>query len=73
LHDSNDNEEEIEKRDELLTFCRDAVFLNSKTKVKSARPGKNGKRWYKDVGLGFKTPTAAIEGSYIGTFDSRKE
>ncbi|KGU06703.1 40S ribosomal protein S11, partial [Candida albicans P87] len=23
------------------------------------------KRWYKDVGLGFKTPKAAIEGSYI--------
>jgi hypothetical protein len=53
----------------ITDVCRDAVFLNSKTKVKSARPGKNGKRWYKDVGLGFKTPIAAIEGSYIGTFD----
>ncbi|KAB5549808.1 ribosomal protein S17-domain-containing protein [Coniochaeta sp. 2T2.1] len=41
------------------------IFLNSKTKVKTARPGKNGKRWYKDVGLGFKTPKAAIEGNYI--------
>ncbi|KAI1109398.1 ribosomal protein S17-domain-containing protein [Nemania sp. NC0429] len=38
------------------------IFQNSKTKAKSARPGK---RWYKDVGLGFKTPNAAIEGSYI--------
>jgi hypothetical protein len=47
--------------------CCDAVFLNSKTKVKTARPGKNGKRWYKDVGLGFKTPKAAIDGTYIGT------
>ena len=28
---------------------------------------KNGRRWYKDVGLGFKTPKTAIEGSYIGT------
>ncbi|KAJ2984579.1 hypothetical protein NUW58_g5987 [Xylaria curta] len=27
--------------------------------------GKGGKRWYKDVGLGFKTPKTAIEGSYI--------
>jgi hypothetical protein len=45
------------------------VFLNSKTKVKSARPGKGGRRWYKDVGLGFRTPKAAIDGQYIGTFN----
>lgn len=25
------------------------------------------KRWYKDVGLGFKTPSEAINGTYIGT------
>ena len=25
------------------------------------------KRWYKDVGLGFKTPSEAIQGTYIGT------
>ncbi len=24
------------------------------------------KRWYKDVGLGFKTPAEAIHGSYVG-------
>ena len=41
------------------------IFQNSKTKAKSARPGKAGRRWYKDVGLGFKTPKTAIEGSYI--------
>ncbi|ATY64200.1 40S ribosomal S11 [Cordyceps militaris] len=41
------------------------IFLNSKTKAKSARPGKSGRRWYKDVGLGFRTPKTAIEGSYI--------
>ncbi|KAJ4165027.1 hypothetical protein LMH87_006676 [Akanthomyces muscarius] len=41
------------------------IFLNSKTKAKTARPGKNGRRWYKDVGLGFRTPKTAIEGSYI--------
>jgi hypothetical protein len=25
-------------------------------------PGKGGQRWYKNVGLGFKTPKEAIEG-----------
>jgi small subunit ribosomal protein S11e len=24
------------------------------------------KRWFKDVGLGFKTPAEAINGTYIG-------
>jgi small subunit ribosomal protein S11e len=28
-------------------------------------PGKAGNRWYKNVGLGFKTPKEAIEGKYI--------
>ncbi|KAF6264236.1 hypothetical protein COO60DRAFT_225581 [Scenedesmus sp. NREL 46B-D3] len=28
-------------------------------------PGKGGQRWYKNVGLGFKTPKEAIEGHYI--------
>eukprot|EP00775_Hariotina_reticulata_P012785 gene12785-12913_t len=28
-------------------------------------PGKGGLRWYKNVGLGFKTPKEAIEGGYI--------
>ena len=31
-------------------------------KGKKARPGKNGTRYYKNVGLGFKTPREAIEG-----------
>jgi small subunit ribosomal protein S11e len=39
------------------------IFLNSKTKSKKA--GKSGRRWYKDVGLGFRTPKTAIEGTYI--------
>lgn len=26
------------------------------------------KRWYKDVGLGFKTPSEAISGTYIGPY-----
>ena len=44
------------------------IFLNHKGKqAKSTRSGKKGRRWYKDVGLGFRTPKTAIEGSYIGT------
>jgi Ribosomal_S17 N-terminal len=42
------------------------IFVNPKTRVKSKRVGKGGRRWYKDVGLGFRTPKTAIEGSYIG-------
>lgn len=42
------------------------IFLNAKVKTKTSRPGKGGRRWYKDVGLGFKTPKTAIEGTYIG-------
>ncbi len=38
------------------------IFQNSKNK--NAKKGV-GKRWYKDVGLGFKTPREAIYGSYI--------
>ena len=45
------------------------IFQNSKARTKSTRPGKGGRRWYKDVGLGFRTPKAAIEGTYIGTWD----
>jgi small subunit ribosomal protein S11e len=37
------------------------IFQNPKVKTKSFRS-----RWYKNVGLGFRTPKAAIEGSYIG-------
>lgn len=48
------------------------VFLCSKVKNKSATKGKGGKRWYKDVGLGFRTPKTAIEGSYIGECDYTK-
>ena len=43
------------------------IFVNHKSKKsKSNRVGKGGRRWYKDVGLGFKTPKTAIEGTYIG-------
>lgn len=45
------------------------IFTNAKSKrvkSKSLKAGKGGRRWYKDVGLGFRTPKTAIEGSYIG-------
>ncbi|KAL1917880.1 40S ribosomal protein uS17 [Calcarisporiella thermophila] len=37
------------------------IFLNPKLGAKKAK----GQRFYKDVGLGFKTPREAIEGTYI--------
>ena len=43
------------------------IFLNQKNKAtKSKKVGKGGRRWYKDVGLGFKTPRNAIIGNFIG-------
>ncbi|NJR31319.1 hypothetical protein HC762_00815 [bacterium] len=48
------------------------IFTNQKSKAtKSKKIGKGGRRWYKDIGLGFKTPKEAINGSYIGTIFSR--
>ncbi|KAJ6825457.1 40S ribosomal protein S11 [Iris pallida] len=41
------------------------VFLCSKKSSKGKRPGKAGLRFWKSVGLGFKTPRDAIEGTYI--------
>lgn len=42
-----------------------ALISNSKANKNKAAPGKAGKRFYKSVGLGFKTPKEAIEGTYI--------
>ncbi|QSL66955.1 hypothetical protein MERGE_001342 [Pneumocystis wakefieldiae] len=39
------------------------IFLNTKASL-NKKFGKN-RRWYKDVGLGFKTPKEAIKGEYI--------
>ncbi|KAG7192866.1 ribosomal 40S subunit protein S11A [Scheffersomyces spartinae] len=36
------------------------IFTNPKAKA-----NRKTKRWFKDVGLGFKTPKNAIEGTYI--------
>ncbi|XP_059072582.1 small ribosomal subunit protein uS17 isoform X1 [Cryptomeria japonica] len=41
------------------------VFLCSKKSGKGKRPGKGGNRFWKNVGLGFKTPKEAIQGTYI--------
>ena len=38
---------------------------NQVVKHSKVAPGKFGRRYYKSIGLGFKTPRAAIEGSYI--------
>lgn len=43
--------------------------ININSKAQGKRVGKGGRRWHKDVGLGFRTPKTAIEGSYIGTWD----
>ena len=40
-----------------------AVFLNSQRLL--AKKTTKGVRYYKNVGLGFKTPKEAIEGTYI--------
>ena len=42
---------------------QDGVFLSSKKVL--AKKTVSGARFYKKIGLGFKTPQTAIEGSYI--------
>ncbi|RYY77942.1 hypothetical protein EON63_18070 [archaeon] len=42
---------------------QDAVFLGRKRVL--GRKGAKGLRYYKSIGLGFKTPKSAIEGSYV--------
>eukprot|EP01031_Cornospumella_fuschlensis_P026935 gene26935-32546_t len=42
---------------------QDAVFLGRKRVL--GRKGAKGLRYYKSIGLGFKTPKTAIEGSYV--------
>ncbi|EEH56612.1 uncharacterized protein MICPUCDRAFT_33883 [Micromonas pusilla CCMP1545] len=39
--------------------------VNAGCSIKNKAPGKAGTRYYKSVGLGFKTPREAIEGTYI--------
>jgi len=42
---------------------QEACFLNSKSVL--AAKTKKGVRYYKNVGLGYKTPKEAIEGTYV--------
>jgi small subunit ribosomal protein S11e len=37
--------------------------LSFSASTKKKAPGKGGSRYYKNVGLGFKTPREAIEGT----------
>ncbi|KAL5730115.1 40S ribosomal protein S11-B [Ranunculus cassubicifolius] len=41
------------------------VFLSSKISGKGKKQGKGGTRFFKSIGLGFKTPREATEGTYI--------
>lgn len=48
----------------LMDVCAlDTTCRFKKTAAKVKIPGKGGLRWYKNVGLGFKTPKDAIEGA----------
>ncbi|OBZ79185.1 40S ribosomal protein S11 [Grifola frondosa] len=51
--------EQIEK-----AYQKQHLFQNAKARV-GKKVSTKEKRWYKDVGLGFKTPADAISGSYI--------
>ncbi|KAI0076083.1 Metallo-dependent phosphatase [Panus rudis PR-1116 ss-1] len=50
---------EIEK-----AYQKQHLFQNTKARGSKKLSTKN-KRWYKDVGLGFKTPAEAVNGTYI--------
>jgi len=49
---------------ELHTFLNRNFLLKCSTKksAKDKKPGKGGSRFWKSIGLGFKTPREAIEG-----------
>ncbi|GAA5894832.1 uncharacterized protein JCM6883_002226 [Sporobolomyces salmoneus] len=52
--------EQVEK-----SFQKQPLFHNSKVSTTSRKVAGKDRRWYKEVGLGFKTPREAIEGTYI--------
>ncbi|KAI0726165.1 40S ribosomal protein S11 [Fomitopsis betulina] len=45
-------------------YQKQFLFQNAKARG-TKKVATKEKRWYKDVGLGFKTPTEAISGTYI--------
>jgi small subunit ribosomal protein S11e len=52
--------EQVEK-----SFQKQPLFHNAKVSTTSRKVAGKDRRWYKEVGLGFKTPREAIEGTYI--------
>ena len=42
---------------------QDAVFVGKKASL--IKKAKSGTRYYRNIGLGFKTPKSAIEGKYV--------
>merc|ERR1712072_1419406 len=52
--------EQVEK-----SFQKQPLFQNSKVATTSRKVAGKDRRWTKEVGLGFKTPREAIEGTYI--------
>lgn len=61
---SNNDETVSDVQTERAFMKQPSIFIGAKSSVLSKRKGKK-KRFFKDIGLGFKTPAAAIEGSYI--------
>lgn len=45
--------------------CQDAVFVARKRVIGGAKSKGKPMRWVKNVGLGIKTPAAAVEGTYV--------
>ncbi|KAF9535321.1 ribosomal protein S17-domain-containing protein [Crepidotus variabilis] len=45
-------------------YQKQPIFQNAKARG-TKKVATKEKRWYKDVGLGFKTPSEAINGTYI--------
>ena len=43
---------------------QDAIFVGKKTKALGKKV-KGSTRYYRSIGLGFKTPKSAIEGTYV--------
>eukprot|EP00939_MAST-03C_sp_MAST-3C-sp1_P001144 g1144.t1 len=60
----NDQGEGHVDQNERAFMKQSNIFVGAKSKVLVKRKGKK-KRFFKDIGLGFKTPAAAINGSYI--------
>ncbi|KNZ77447.1 40S ribosomal protein S11 [Termitomyces sp. J132] len=67
LSDLRKDEEVISGTMTTALACYSMVFMRFGGK----KAGTREKRWYKDVGLGFKTPSEAINGTYIDRYEKR--